>query len=384
MSQTYNLTVPPVVFGTDCAATIAAHIQRLGARSVLLVSDPGVAKAGLVDKLAGWIQAGGITVRTYTRVEPEPSVESARACTADARANRCEMIVGMGGGSAMDTAKTVAMLMGNAGDLMDYLGQNRVPRKGVPTILLPTTAGTGSEVGRGALFYVPERQAKESIFSPYLLTDLAMIDPALTVSAPASVTAASGIDALCHAIESYTSRSATPFSEPYAERGIELIAQHLRGAVSNGSDLAAREGMALGSLFASLSLANATSHVVHAMAYPLQGHNRIVHGLANGVLLAHVLRAIASGDVKKFARVAGWMGVPVEGLSLLEAAQAGVGAVQQLAAEIGIPAGMGKLGVSAAQLDEFAAEAYNIRRLMDNSPCELSLDEVRAIFEAAL
>jgi alcohol dehydrogenase len=384
MSQSYNLLVPPVTFGTDSAADIASHVKRLGAKSVLLVSDPGVEKAGLVARIAGWIEEGGVPVRTYSRVEPEPSVESARACTGYARANRCEMVVGLGGGSAMDTAKTVAMLLGNDGDLMDYLGQNRVPRKGAPLILLPTTAGTGSEVGRGALFYVPERQAKESIFSPYMLADLAIIDPRLTVSAPASVTAASGIDALCHAIESYTSRSATPFSEPYAERGIQLIAQNLRAAVANGSDLAAREGMALGSLFASLSLANSTSHVVHAMAYPLQGHNRIVHGLANGVLLAHVLPAIAGGDTPKFARIAELMGADTADLEPDGAAQAGIDAVRQLAAQIGIPAGMAPLGVSETQLDAFAAEAFNIRRLMDNSPCELTLDDVRAIFEAAL
>ena len=217
--QNFAYLAPSIQFGVGAAEKIGEHITRLGGKNVLLVSDKGLEKAGLVDLLAGYIRQAGISVIAYTDIEPEPSVDSARACTEFARKAGCDLVVGLGGGSAMDSAKVVAALLGNEGDVMDYLGLNKIPKKGVPTILLPTTAGTGSEIGRGSLFYVPERKTKEAVFSNHMLTDLALIDPQLGVSAPPSVTAASGLDALCHAIESYTGKAANPLSKPFAELG---------------------------------------------------------------------------------------------------------------------------------------------------------------------
>ena len=380
----FNFLAPHVLFGSHTAEKLGEHLERLHASRVLLISDRGLEKAGLVAQVRTWASRPGITVETFTDVEPEPSVETVRRCAGAAAEGGFDAVVGLGGGSAMDVAKTAAMLLGNSGDVLDYIGQNRVPKKGVTSILLPTTAGTGSEVGRGALFYVREHNAKESIFSPYMLTDLALIDPVLTASCPPGVTAASGIDALCHAIESYTSLSATPLSEPYGERGIELIARWLPAAVADGKDMAAREGMALGCLYASLSLANATSHAVHALAYPLQGHNRITHGLANGVLLPYVLEAITAGSPVKFARVAALMGADVSSMQPEQAAAQTVNAVRALSAQIHIPETIGQLGVQAAQLPAFTSEAYQIRRLMDNCPQPLSLEQVAAIFQQAL
>ncbi len=384
MHKSFGFFTPTILFGVDAADQLSDIVRKYNAAHVLLVSDRGLEKAGMVDKLSTILTNSGIKVESYTDVEPEPSAECARACTAFAKSVTCDLVMGLGGGSSMDTAKTVAMLLGNGGDILDYLGANRVPRKGLPLIQIPTTAGTGSEVGKGALFYIPERKAKESIFSDMLLADLALIDPVLTVSAPPAVTAASGIDALCHAIESYTSRSATPLSQTQAEQGIRLISRWLTQAVANGQDIAAREGMALGSMYASLSLANATSHAVHALAYPLQGYNRIIHGLANGVLLPFVLDAIVDAAQVSFARIAGWMGEDLCGMTSAEEAQACVSAVRRLSKAISLPQSISALGVQANQVERFTQDAFAIRRLMDNCPKDLSLDDVRQIFQKAL
>ncbi|MEW6650989.1 MAG: iron-containing alcohol dehydrogenase [Chloroflexota bacterium] len=381
---TFGFIAPPVVFGIKSAENIAEHIQRLAARRVLLISDRGLEKAGLVDQLSAWIGRADVPVVRYTDIEPEPSTSSVRACVTYARQADCNLVVGLGGGSVMDSAKVVAALLGNDGDIMDYLGINQVPRKGAATILLPTTAGTGSEIGRGALFYVPERQSKEAVISSHLLTDLALIDPMLALTAPPSVTAVSGLDALCHAIESYTGRAANPLSKPFAELAIRWISRHLVAAVANGCDLQAREGMALGCLYASVALANANTHAVHALAYPLQGRNRIVHGKANGVLLPYVIEYIAPDLAEPFAQIAGWMGLETQGVS---AAQIGVvvaNGILTLAQEIGMPTRMSALGVHAEQLDEFTAQAVTIRRLLDNCPVPLGIEAIRTIYQNAL
>jgi len=374
--QTFSFLAPPVVFGVKSAENIGEHLTRLGARHVLVVSDRGLEKAGLVDQLNAWIRKANLAITTYTDIEPEPSIHSVRACVNFARQASCDLVVGMGGGSAMDSAKVVAALLGNDGDIMDYLGLNKIPHKGAPTILLPTTAGTGSEIGRGSLFYIPERQSKEAVFSSYMLTDLALIDPVLALSAPASVTASSGLDALCHALESYTGRAANPLSMPFAELGIKWISKWLATAVADGSHLEAREGMALGCLYASIALANANTHAVHALAYPLQGKNRIVHGKANSVLLPYVFKALAPALPEKFAEMAVWMNL-APGVSLEEG-------LTRLAEQIGIPSKMSVMGVTASQLEDFTQEAVQIRRLLDNCPVPLDGAQIQAIYQDAL
>lgn len=375
---------PRVQFGVGAAENISEHITRLGGKNVLLVSDKGLERAGLVDQLKVWIAKTGFNVTVYTDIEPEPSVDSVRVCVQFARQAGCDLVVGMGGGSAMDSAKVVAALMGNTGDVVDYLGLNKIPKKGVPTILLPTTAGTGSEIGRGSLFYVPERRTKEAVFSDHMLTDLALIDPVLGVSAPASVTSASGIDALCHAIESYTGNAANALSKPFAELGIRAITKHIVSAVENGADIEAREGMALGALYASIALANANTHAVHALAYPLQGKNRIVHGRANAVLLPYVLEDISPAIPSQFAEVAGFMGLEVSGVAPAEIGAIVAKEVTRLSEATGVPTKMSELGVTADQLEAFTEEAYGIRRLLDNCPVVLDEKRIYNIFENAL
>jgi len=373
-----------IVFGSGCAASIGARAQHLGAERVLLISDAGLHQAGLVAQMEDWLKHAGLDVVCYTDVEPEPSVSNADACARFARQGSPQVIVGLGGGSVLDTSKVVGALVTNEGSVENYLGNDLVKQPGIPTILLPTTSGTGAEMTRNALFYVPQRRTKEAVISPLIMTRLALIDPALTLSVPPSVTAASGVDALCHAIESYTGLNANPLTDAYALESIHLISTHLRRAVFAGQDLAAREGMALGSLYAAIALANAGTNGVHALAYPLQGLHRIAHGVANAMLLPYVVEFNAPGNLERFARVAQQMGQPIQGLSPRDAVAEAVRACRLLAADVGIPRRLCDVGIGESEIGALVAGALDVQRLLKNNPRPLRAPDIEQIFRQAL
>ncbi len=385
MKNLATLRIPSeLIFGSGCAETVGDQAHRLGAKRALVISDHGLQKAGLVDQVEGWLNKAGISSASYVNVETEPSTDSVAPCLEYARHVESDVIVGLGGGSVLDTTKAVAMLLKNEGTVEDYLGTGLVKHGGVPNILLPTTAGTGAEVTPNALFYVPSRRAKEAIVSPLIVTPVAMVDPVLTLSVPPSITAATGMDALCHAVESYTGLNATPLSEPFALEAIRLIAANLRTAVIEGQNLAAREGMALGSLCAAISLANSGTNAVHALAYPLQGLNRVTHGIANSLLLPYVMEFNLLGDLEKFAKVAELMGQPTAHLSLRDAAAESARACRQLSQDIGIPQHLSDVGISADQIDDLVDGALKVTRLLRNNPRPVGAEDIQKIFERAL
>jgi alcohol dehydrogenase class IV len=373
-----------IVFGSGCAASIGERTRHLGAERMLLISDAGLHQAGLVAQKEGWLKQAGLDVICYADVEPEPSVGNADACANFARQASPQVIVGLGGGSVLDTTKVVGALISNEGSVENYLGSDLVKRPGIPTILLPTTSGTGAEMTRNALFHVPQRRTKEAVISPLIVTKLALIDPALALSVPASVTAAAGVDALCHAIESYTGLNANPLTDAYALESIHQISTHLRRAVFAGHDLAAREGMALGSLYAAIALANAGTNGVHALAYPLQGLHRIAHGMANAMLLPYVIEFNAPGNLERFARVAQQMGQPIQGLSPRDAAAEAVRACRLLAADVGIPRRLCDVGIGESEIDALVSGALDVQRLLKNNPRPLRAADIEQIFRQAL
>ncbi len=385
MANLATLRIPSeVVFGSGCVETVGEQAHRLGAKRALVISDQGIQKAGLVAQIESWLNKAGISSMSYVDVEAEPSIDSVAPCLDYARQAECDVVVGLGGGSVLDTTKAVAMLLKNEGTVEDYLGNELVKRRGVPTILMPTTAGTGSEMTRLALFYVPSRRAKEAVISSLIVTPVAMVDPVLTLSVPPSVTAATGMDALCHAVESYTGINATPLSEPFALEAIRLISANLREAVIDGRSLTAREGMALGSLYAAISLANSGTNAVHALAYPLQGLERITHGIANSLLLPYVMGFNLLGNLEKFAKVAEMMGQPIAHLSLRDAAGESARACRQLSQDVGIPQHMSDVGISAEQIGELVDGALKVTRLLENNPRPIGAEEIERIYERAL
>jgi len=377
-------TAEEIVFGRGCAETVGERARRLGANCALVVTDAGVARAGLADQVCAWLAKADLSVEVLVGAQPEPTTQTVAALLESAKATQADLLVGVGGGSTLDCTKAVAMLLVNGGRVEDYLGTDLVPRRGLPTILLPTTAGTGSEVTPNAVFAVPEKHTKQVIVSRLILPSVAMVDPVLTYTAPPSVTAASGVDALCHAIEAYTGLTPNPLGDPYALAAMRLIAQHLRAAVYDGHNAEAREGMALGSLYAGLALANAPMNAVHALAYPLQGWHHIAHGLANALLLPHVVAFNASASVERFARVAEALGQPIGHLSMRQAAASAAEACRTLNEDIGIPKGLREVGISAEEIPLLVEGALQIERLLRYNPRPLRAEDIAAIYERAL
>ncbi|MBU1149555.1 MAG: iron-containing alcohol dehydrogenase, partial [Proteobacteria bacterium] len=256
--KTFSFTgAKKIVFGRGSFAALPEHLAELRVSRPLIVLDRNLAETGFREKVSGLLDRAEMGCVIDDKTEPEPPLELADEGTKIALKKRCDGVVGIGGGSAMDLAKAIAVLAANKGKAEDYLGLNRVPGPGLPKIMIPTTAGTGSEVTFTSVFIRKKLKKKEGMNSPYLYPELALLDPELTLSLPPHPTAATGIDALCHAIESYTSINASPMSEMISLEAIQLISDNLRTAVHDGGNIEAREAMLLGSLYAGLGLANA-------------------------------------------------------------------------------------------------------------------------------
>jgi len=302
-----------LIFGQGALRELPAAVSRLGGQRVLLVTDPGLVKAGLCQTVVDLLVAAAVSPTVFSRVDPDPPIQNVLDCAAVAREARCDVVIGLGGGSAMDVAKVTAMLMGNPGDIRSYFGIDQVPQRGLPTVMIPTTAGTGSEVSPIAVLSDLSEHSKKGIVSDHLYASLALVDPELTVGLPPNVTAFTGMDALTHAIEAYTNKFAQPFIDTLALEAIRLIGGHLPRAVQQGRDLAAREAMALGSLYGGLCLGAVNTAAVHALAYPLGGTFNVPHGVANSLLLPYVMRFNLPSQAAKFARIAAALGQPIAG-----------------------------------------------------------------------
>jgi alcohol dehydrogenase len=373
-----------VLLGAGAAETVGAEVKRLGGTHAFVLSDPNLKKIGLTDPIVASISGQGVKVALYTGIEFEPSIQSIGPAIAAARAAGADLVVGFGGGSTLDTAKAVALLTRNEGSVEDYLGIGLVKRRGVPSILVPTTAGTGAEITPNALFYVPAVREKRAVVSPHIIPDVAIVDPLVTLTVPADVSAATGIDALSHAVESFTSLNASPMTDLYALEAIRLIGAHMRTAVANGKDLAARDGMARASLYAGIGIGNAGTNIVHALAYPLQGQHRITHGVANSLLLPYGMEFNALSNLSKFGTVAEALGEPVAGLSPRAAAAKSAEACRLLSADVGIPEKMSEVGIKEEHVEELVEGAMRMTRLWANNPRAVSRADARAIFEKAL
>src|SRR4051794_37497239 len=331
-----------LIFGRNAAGQIGEIARRLGGQRVLIVTDANLVKAGLAERVSRPIEEAGIPFKVFDGGEPEPSVQVAEQCIEAADRFHANLVVGLGGGSNMDLAKITATVLAHGGTPRDYFGEDRIPGPVWPLICVPTTAGTGSEVSAASVLTDTANQMKVGILSNYLRPTVALVDPLLTVGCPPKVTADSGIDALTHAIEAYTAvdnadfplpagersvyQGSHPFGDMLAEKAIALVGRHLRRAVGHGTDLAAREGMALAATEAGLAFSNVGVALVHALEYPLGGATHCSHGAGNGLLLPYVMRFNLPARRARFAAIAGLLGEEVAGLGEGEAAERGIAA----------------------------------------------------------
>lgn len=374
-------SAPVVHFGPGAISRLEAELRQLGVERIVLVTDPGVKAAGLVDRALADVSA---QVTIFDQVEPEPPYSLVDQVVQMIKDHDARAVIGLGGGSSMDVAKMAAIMRNNSGSVADYWGVDRVPNPGLPAICIPTTAGTSSEISAAAVFVDPETHVKKGVNCSLLLARVAILDPELTLTLPPTLTAYTGMDALTHAIEAYTSPLASLLTDGTAERGIMLIGQYLRRAFARGDDLDARTGMFAGCLFAGLALAEVNVGSVHGLAQALGGRYSIGHGLANALLLPYVMAYNRIACREKYACVAELLGEQTEGLSLDEASERGVEAVRRLSLELEIPQRMRELGVPRNILDDVAQGAIETQqRVMSNNPRVMSLPDAQAVLKAA-
>ena len=380
--STYSLLSAGRTFG---GAGSIAHITDvaadLGAQRALIISDQGVARAGLLAKPKALLEAAGVAVSVIDSTPPEPDVAQVEAILASASAQSYDLVVGIGGGSAMDVAKIVAVLLNSDIVLRDLLrGKATIASRGVPTLMVPTTAGTGSEATPNSIVLVPEDELKVGIVSAKLIPDCVILDPEMTVGLPPAITASTGMDALTHAIECYMSKKGGPFSELFALKAIALITRSIRRAYTQGNDLAARHDMLLGAYYGGMCIATSSTTAVHALAYPLGGKYRIPHGVSNAILLPYVMRFNGVGNEDKFRDVALAMGLDVAGKSAAAATEAVIDALFALNRDLAIPADLKQWNITAADLETLVNGAAKVTRLLDNNPRAMSRTDIAAIY----
>ena len=370
-------------FGRGAIESLGELATEMGSKTCLLIADSALEASGGLAAAQQSLKKSGIEFRIFDEIEPEPYLDGAEKAADLGKEISADLVVGMGGGSAMDSAKAAAVLITNGGQAQDYVGLNLVPAPGIPTLMIPTTAGTGAEVTFTAVFTNRETKAKGGINSVHLFPDKALLDPELTISLPPGPTAATGMDALTHAIESYTSRSSTVFTEAFSLTAIRLIIQNLRRCVYHGDDVSARENMLLGSLLAGIGLADAGVGAAHALGYPLGGLYRVPHGLANAMLIPYVMAFNLPSAEDKFVRVAESMGEVTSHLSSREASEKAVEAVAALAEDVGIPGSLSDLGIPKSDIPTLVEAALKVARPVENNPRTLSPEEAAVIYEAA-
>lgn len=377
-------TASNIIFGVNALQEISSIVKELKGSKVLILTDRGVMKAGIPEMAKDILIKDGIDTQIYDKVEPEPTIESFEECLQVAREGKFNLVVGIGGGSSMDISKLVSAMMTNTGKVQDYFGVNLLKNPGIPKVAIPTTSGTGSEVTPIGILKDVEKELKIGVVSPYNYPDAAIVDPLLTLKLPANVTASTGMDALTHAIEAYTSLGASPVTDILAEKAIALIASSLRTAVSNGSDVGARYDMSLGSLLAGISFANAGVTAVHALSFPLGGAFKVPHGIANTVMLPYVMEYNYVAKLDKFAKVAELMGEKISQLSAREAAAKSIDSVKALAYDIEVPTDLREINVPETALKQLAEGASTVTRLLVNNPRQMGLAEITKIFERAM
>lgn len=384
--KAFSLLAPSkIVFGPGKLAELPSLVSELvpGGQcsgELLLLSDKGVAGTGLPARAERALTEAGRRVRLVDTVPPEPSDRELDAIAAALGGTELGAIVAIGGGSVMDAAKILSVLAAT-GKRTAELAEKGVERRGSPTIMVPTTAGTGSESTPNAIVLFPEKSLKVGIVSQHFMPDGILLDPELLVALPPKLTASTGLDALCHLLECFLGKKANPMSDMMAREGLRLIAPSLPAAYRNGADLEARSATMLAAYYGGACIAASGTNAVHALSYPLGGGYRIPHGVANAALLAPVMRFQKDRIASRLAEAARAMGRPALGSAEAEA-EALVEWLDALVAELGIPRSLGTLGVPESALGELADAAFGVRRLLDNNPVELSREDILAIYRS--
>lgn len=381
MSSTFF--IPAVnMMGIGSLDEAMGAIKNHGFRKALIVTDAGLAKAGVADRVSQLLAQQDIESVLYDGAKPNPTVSNVENGLTLLKSSACDFVISLGGGSPHDCAKGIALCAANGGHISEYEGVDRSARPQLPLVAINTTAGTASEMTRFCIITDEARHVKMAIVDRNVTPLLSVNDPSLMAAMPKGLTAATGMDALTHAVEAYVSTAATPITDACALKAVELISANLRNAVANGSDMTARENMAYAQFLAGMAFNNASLGYVHAMAHQLGGFYDLPHGVCNAVLLPHVESFNASVCPERLRDVAKSMGVNVQGMSPEQGAQAALAAIRTLSKDIGIPGGLGELGAKADDIPVLAANALKDACGLTN-PRPADQQQIEEIFRSA-
>jgi 1,3-propanediol dehydrogenase len=374
--------LPEIIYGLGSLSQIGPCAKRLGGERILLVTDPGIVDAGWIDESVKYLQKENLKYTLYDNVVTNPRCYQVDQGAELYLQKECDVIVAVGGGSPMDVAKGIAIIVSNQGKIHDYEGCNLITQPIPPLICVPTTAGTGSDVSQFAIIGDPREKRKMTILSRAIMADISLIDPRLLQSKSEELMAATGMDALTHAIEAYVSSLAWPLTDPHAIHAIELVFQHLKNAVKT-KDIVSLEGMAVASLEAGIAFSNAILGAVHALAHPLGGLYDIHHGLANAILLPAVIRRNVKHAPEKFAKMANAMGLDTRNKSAEDAAQQVPQLIERLIKDLKLPNTLAQVGVIAADIPALARDAQR-DLCMETNPHHYNVEEIESMYYEAL
>jgi alcohol dehydrogenase class IV len=373
--------VRSLAFGVGCSVQCANAVIESGVRSVFVVTAPPL--FALAEPLLAAIRHTGCAVTVWADARQEPTIRDFDAALGAARDARADAVVGIGGGSAMDIAKLVAAFLDSKQAVHEAFGVGKLTGRRTWLACLPTTSGTGSEVSPIAILLDEADELKKGVVSPHLVPDAAFVDPLLTITMPPAVTAATGIDAFTHCVEAYANRFAHPIIDNYAIEGIRLISSNLVRAIENGKDIQARTAVSLGSLYGGMCLGPVNTAAIHALSYPLGGEFHVAHGVANAVLLPHVLAFNLPAAPKRYAEVAIALGVSPGGTDE-ETAMHGLERVRELSRQCGLPSTLGHFGIDASAIDRMSGAAMTVTRLLERNLRVVTEQDAKDIYRAAL
>jgi alcohol dehydrogenase len=383
--QVFGFYIPTVtLMGIGAYKEIGKQIRTLGGKKPYICTDKGIVDSGILEKVVEVIrQDCEVEPVVYDKTKPNPTDDNVHEGLELYKQNGCDLIVSLGGGSAHDCGKGIGIIASNGGNIRDYEGVDQSSAAMPPFIAVNTTAGTASEMTRFCIITDTSRKVKMAIVDWRVTPNVAIDDPLLMVGMPPALTAATGMDALTHAVEAYVSTIATPVTDACALKAIELVAENLRAAVANGQDMQARDNMCYAQYLAGMAFNNASLGHVHAMAHQLGGFYDLPHGVCNAILLPHVQRFNMIAKMDRFVDIAVAMGENVDGLSVRAAAEKALDAIQTLSTDIGIPAGLDQLGVKEEDLQIMAENAQKDACGLTNPRCP-NLDDVIQIYKNAL
>ena len=355
--------------------------SRKNNENIVVIIDAGVLKSGSLDVITQSLKESFKNIEFVTDVPPEPEEAQIREIFDKISDCKCDSIVSIGGGSVLDAAKILAVMYRNTNYYDDLTNKETIINPGVKLYCVPTSSGTGSEATPNSIILIPEKNLKVGVVHDHFMPDTVILDPKLTKSLPKAVTAATGLDAFCHCIETFISRKSNPFTELYAIKGLELISQNLRKAYDDGNDLEARANMQLAAFYGGVAISTSSTVAVHALSYPLGGTYRIPHGVSNAILLPYVMEFNADAILEKVPAITNAMGIDIHGMSETEAADKLIEEIFKLVEYVGIPNNLREFGITKEDIDSLTEAASKVTRLLDPNPKKMSLDDIKSIYK---